>query len=90
MESQSSNTKIETLQAEIRRLTIEITEITQHLTIAEGYIQQNSQIWEKSKEAEESLEEKISIIELLKKDLEMTRNQNKELHERTEQLEKLL
>jgi hypothetical protein len=36
------------------------------------------------------LEEKISIIELLKKDLEMTRNQNKELHERTEQLEKLL
>jgi hypothetical protein len=36
------------------------------------------------------LEEKISIIELLKKDLEMARNQNKELHERTEQLEKLL
>lgn len=36
------------------------------------------------------MEEKISIIELLKKDLEMARNQNKELHDRTEQLEKLL
>lgn len=88
--SSSSNSQLTILQEENKRLTIEVTEITNHLSIAEDYIKQNSEIWEKSKEAEETLEEKLHIIDLLKRDLEMARSQNKELHDRTEQLEKLI
>lgn len=88
--SSSSSSQLTILQEENKRLTIEVTEITNHLSIAEDYIKQNSEIWEKSKEAEETLEEKLHIIDLLKRDLEMARSQNKELHDRTEQLEKLI
>jgi chromosome segregation ATPase len=47
-------------------------------------------MWTKATEAYEVLPEKLQIIEMLKKDLEMTRAQNKELNDRIIQLEKLV
>ena len=61
-----------------------------HLRNAEDYIKQNAEMWTKATEAYEILPEKLQIIEMLKKDLEMTRAQNKELNDRIIQLEKLI
>jgi len=47
-------------------------------------------MWTKATEAYEILPEKLQIIEMLKKDLEITRAQNKELNDRIIQLEKLI
>ena len=46
-ESWSNNSQLTLLQEENKKLTIEITEITKHLSIAEDYIKQNSEVWEK-------------------------------------------
>ena len=47
-------------------------------------------MWDKAKDAEETLAEKLLIIEMLEKDLSIARKQNAELDERVVQLEKLV
>jgi len=64
--------------------------VLSHLRNAEEYIKQNGEMWTKATEAYEILPEKLQIIEMLKKDLEITRAQNKELNDRIIQLEKLI
>lgn len=67
------------LEEKNKKLLLEIEEITRHLATAEAYIQQNTEEWEKSKEALELLVEREESIKMLKKNLEISRKQNNEL-----------
>jgi chromosome segregation ATPase len=84
------NQELRDLQAKFEQQSLEMGEIVTHLATAEEYIKQNAELWAKANEAYELLPEKLQIIDMLKKDLEMTRKQNKELDERIVQLEKLV
>lgn len=75
----TSNNQVVILEEKNKKLLLEIEEITRHLSTAEAYIQQNTEEWEKSKEALNLLVEREESIKMLKKNLEISRKQNNEL-----------
>lgn len=77
MTSQTNSQEFKELEIKCSEQSLSLTEVMQHLANAEDYIRQNGEIWEKANESAEVLPEKLALIEMLKKDLETSRNQNK-------------